>query len=332
MSQAELARRMGRPLKTINEIVNGKASITADTALQLELALGVSAGVWTGLERLYRDHLARQRAAVAFSNEVEWASSFPVSAMRKQGLISARTGAALVQDLLAFFGVSSRAAWEQQWARTSVSLRRPAGSAPDTAALTVWLRWGEVLASDVATKPFDEGALRRVAADSRGLTRRQPPSVAVDEFRSRLAACGVALVMVPEMPGMTASGAARWLTPRRAVVQLSLRYKQDDQLWFSLYHELGHLDQDRGTDFVDPEVDVYASDPAEARANGFARDLLVEDRWIALLRSAGPTESAVREVAREADVAPGILVGRLQHDGVLDRHQLNSLKKSIRWG
>lgn len=35
MSQAELAKRTGRPLKTINEIVKGKAAITAETAIQL---------------------------------------------------------------------------------------------------------------------------------------------------------------------------------------------------------------------------------------------------------------------------------------------------------
>jgi len=61
MAQAELAERMGRPLKTINEIVAGKAMITADTVLQLEKVLGVPASFWTNRERLYRDTLARRR-------------------------------------------------------------------------------------------------------------------------------------------------------------------------------------------------------------------------------------------------------------------------------
>jgi addiction module HigA family antidote len=43
MSQAELAARTGRPLKTINEIIKGKAAITTDTALQLERVLGIPA-------------------------------------------------------------------------------------------------------------------------------------------------------------------------------------------------------------------------------------------------------------------------------------------------
>ncbi|MEZ4729600.1 MAG: helix-turn-helix domain-containing protein [Caldilineaceae bacterium] len=34
MSQAELAERMGRPKKTVNEIIHGKAAITPETALR----------------------------------------------------------------------------------------------------------------------------------------------------------------------------------------------------------------------------------------------------------------------------------------------------------
>ncbi len=60
MSQSELAQRMGRPRKTINEIIKGKAEITSDTALQIELVLGTPASFWIERERLYREYLARK--------------------------------------------------------------------------------------------------------------------------------------------------------------------------------------------------------------------------------------------------------------------------------
>lgn len=62
LTQAELARRMGRPVQPINEIVRGKKAITAETALQLEQALDVPAHIWTGLEAEYRLVLARNQA------------------------------------------------------------------------------------------------------------------------------------------------------------------------------------------------------------------------------------------------------------------------------
>jgi HTH-type transcriptional regulator/antitoxin HigA len=62
-TQRELSARMGRPAQVINEIIHGKKAITADTALQLEAALGVSAEFWMGLESNYRLTLARAAAA-----------------------------------------------------------------------------------------------------------------------------------------------------------------------------------------------------------------------------------------------------------------------------
>ncbi|HZO75848.1 MAG TPA: HigA family addiction module antitoxin [Ktedonobacteraceae bacterium] len=61
MSQAELARRMGRPVKTINEIVQGEAAITAETALQLEQVLHIPASFWLKREQQYRESLAEKQ-------------------------------------------------------------------------------------------------------------------------------------------------------------------------------------------------------------------------------------------------------------------------------
>ncbi|MDP2919423.1 MAG: HigA family addiction module antitoxin [Dehalococcoidia bacterium] len=55
ISQKELARRMGRPLNAINEIINGKKSITAETALQLEAVMPqIPARFWLNLEIDYQ--------------------------------------------------------------------------------------------------------------------------------------------------------------------------------------------------------------------------------------------------------------------------------------
>ena len=55
LSQKELARRMGRPVNAINEIVNGKKAITAATALQLESVMPeIPARFWLNLETDYQ--------------------------------------------------------------------------------------------------------------------------------------------------------------------------------------------------------------------------------------------------------------------------------------
>lgn len=53
-TQTELAERMGRPEKTVNEIVRGHKAITPEITLQLERLLDVPSSFWDNLERNYR--------------------------------------------------------------------------------------------------------------------------------------------------------------------------------------------------------------------------------------------------------------------------------------
>ena len=61
MTQAELAERTGYPLQTVNEIIQGKAPIAPDTALQLERVLGIPARFWNNRECYYREYLESQQ-------------------------------------------------------------------------------------------------------------------------------------------------------------------------------------------------------------------------------------------------------------------------------
>ena len=59
LSQNNLALRMGRPIKTINEILQGKTEITPETAHQLELVLNVPAYFWINREAQYKEYCAK---------------------------------------------------------------------------------------------------------------------------------------------------------------------------------------------------------------------------------------------------------------------------------
>jgi HTH-type transcriptional regulator / antitoxin HigA len=334
LSQSDLARRMGRPIKTINEIVNGKAAITPDTAIQLELALGVAAGFWNNAETAYRAHLARQRAEQQLAHHQQWAEQFPVKDLIRCGLVDkTSTQAATVAALLRYFGVSSPEAWQNQWAAAAVSFRASRAYESSPHAVAAWLRWGELLAARIDTRQYNARQLRSVMQDIRPLTRREI-AVTRERIERLLASAGVALVMTPELSNVHLSGAARWLRNDKALIQLSLRYKSDDQLWFSLYHEAGHLLTGRREDFIDDENDTReARSDEEQAADDFARNTLIPlaeyERFVARGDFDRPT---IRDIAKHLEIAPGILVGRLQRDQYLAPSALNDLKKSLRFG
>ena len=329
MTQADLASRMGRPLKTINEIIKGKAAITADTALQLERVLGVPASFWINLERNYRDALARKKDQERLKKQLKWLRQFPVRAMARLRWIRAKDGVEQLQELLRFFGVASPDQWRDVWRRAGVAYRRSRVFESDPGAVTAWLRQGEVEAQGIRCAPYEPKRFRKVLGEIRGLTL-QPPDVFHPELVRLCAESGVAVVFVPELPKLRISGAARWISPRKALIQLSLRYKTNDHLWFSFFHEAGHiLLHGKRSVFID---DGKGSDGKEAKANAFAADSLVPPTTYDRLRATSRlTEAAVLRASREVGVAPGIIVGRLQHDGILGYDQLNHLKERFAW-
>lgn len=335
MSQSELARRMDRPVKTVNEIVNGKAAITPETALQLQLVIGISARLWNGLETQYREHLAMQRAEQEMEAFVDWAKGFPIPELVRNELIhqnAIKTKGGKVTALLSFFGVSSPSAWERQWLSPAASFRESATFVAMPKAVATWLRWGEIQALGVETSPYKAETFRTALDEARGLTRRDPLLI-FDRLKDSFAASGVVLVLTPELRGTHVSGATRWLSSDRALIQLSLRHKSDDQFWFTVFHESSHVLKGKKRAFVDSsEPDDQEISEIELDADNFARDILlplnVYSDWVA---NGDFSEESVRAFAAAQGVAPGIVVGRLQRDHYLPQSHLNRLKKRINW-
>src|SRR6266436_4063206 len=162
MSQVELAERMGRPKKTISELINGKCEMTPETALQLERVLGTPASFWNNLERNYRDCLARSEERERLEKHSDWPNLFPMAEMVKRRWIdSAAKGADRVRTLLSFFGVSSIDQWSTRYKNEVAAFRLSEKFRPNMYALTAWLREGERRAQRVECKPFDEEEFRK---------------------------------------------------------------------------------------------------------------------------------------------------------------------------
>jgi len=62
LSQNQLARDLDVPVGRINEIIHGRRSITADTALRLSLYFGTSPELWLGLQNEYDLKCAKRKS------------------------------------------------------------------------------------------------------------------------------------------------------------------------------------------------------------------------------------------------------------------------------
>lgn len=329
MTQADLARRTELSTKHINQIIQGAASITPETAVALERVTQVPARFWNALEANYQARRARLAEGAETQADSAWVLRFPIRELVRRGIIGPSADQRPIREqLFAFFGVASRDAWERLWLSRDASFRRSPAFAADEYATTCWLRLGELAAAAIETKPFDRARFRQALGQIRDLMA-EDPSVYSPRMVELCADAGVALVFVPEVPGTRTSGAARWLTPNGALIQLSLRYQWEDHFWFSFFHEAGHLlHGGKRIGFVD-EPHQADTDPDEQEANRFARTTLIPQAYDAELRTLEGLD-AIQAFARRVGLPPAIVVGRLHHEKLLPYSHGNRLRRRLR--
>lgn len=337
----DFARRTGRPTKTISEIISGKVSITTETALQFERVLGEGAGFWLALEAKHQLALARTRASEISSGEESraWAKKFPLSEMLKLKFFEKKPKPAeLVDSVLRAFGVSSIPAWHEHWQkRIDLSLFKQQGhNKIDPFAVAVWLRRAEMSADKIDTAPYSEVAFREIIPKLKKLALKpwnEISKLLIDEC----AEVGVAIALVPMVPNTGLRGAAYWATKDKAVIVISDRLKSEPNVWFSFYHEACHiLEHSKKAVFIDQDEKGTGERDVEKEADEFSAETLVSksvlDNFVAQfgVKPKRVSIEAFRKFACEQDVAPGLLLVRLQHHKVIPHGTpLAKLKRKV---
>lgn len=233
---------------------------------------------------------------------------FPLAYLRKFGFITApaRDKSGTVRELLGIFGVASVDAFWATWEEGSVAYRRSATARADAPKLATRLALAERHHDGLRDVPaFDRARLEESIPELRRLTTEEPLS-AIERAREMLREAGVVLCLVPPVPGLGVYGATRWLhgTP---VIQLSLLRRSDDQWWFTLFHEIGHV-------LLHGETDLHLlgdDTEVEREADAFATETLIPAEYQDRLPRARNL-SAVEQLALELGIAPSIVLGQAQ--------------------
>ena len=251
-----------------------------------------------------------------------------------------------VDELLRFFGITSPENWNRVWEPSLTRFRRSPSFTPETPPTTVWLRIGQRAAAEIATRPYTATGLSDSMTDLRALTRLDP-ELGLRQLRDECAKVGVAVVFSSEIKGCRASGATWWSRPDKAVILLSDRGKREDRVWFSFFHEVGHLlkhakrdtyldqtgpdsegppweDQPPRSGFID---DGSRDSVLEREADDFASSILIPDSALSELRRA-TSASAVSQLADRLGIAPGIVAGRWQFEHK-DFSKFNTLRRPL---
>lgn len=339
-TQAELAQRLGFTEKHVSQLINGKVPLSVDAALRLERVLGSTADFWMNLESNYQRHKARLDAAATHASWVPWLDELPVKELMSSAAIPkvrlvAKNKPGVVEACLRFFGVASPDEWRSHYGGMQMSFRRSRAEQSDVGAISAWLRLGEREAEKLDGPKYDKARFEQALKTIRGLTC-EAPEVFEPQLRRLLHEAGVLLVLVPAIPRAHVSGVARWLSASRPMIQLSLYGKSNDKFWFTFFHEAAHIllhantREERRSVFLDDPNASHTDDPQEHEANEWAGNWLIPPEHKAQLANLR-SKAAVVAFAQQIGIHPGIVVGRLQHDNLIEPSWMNDLKVGFRF-
>lgn len=331
-SQADLAERMDYSPKHINFLIKGTAGITEDAALKLERVLGSTAGFWLNREAQYREALARKAELADLKPFVSWLAELPVADMVRFGWIQKHSQRVkMVAACLQFFGVASVPAWYERYSALGVAYRTSPVLAKKNGSVAAWIRMGEVQAEERSAGIFNRQGFLNLIPQLRAWTIQDDPVLFLPNLERALASVGIVLVVAQTPRGCPVSGITKWLSPDKALIMLSFRHKTNDHFWFSLFHELGHLVlHGKKLSFMEGLQDGLNSEQ-EVAADRWAVNLLIPATYNQRLKKMALEKQEIIKFAQDLKIAPGIVVGRLQHDKRLDWAVLNELKVYYKW-
>ncbi len=321
MSPKEFAIRTGKPIKTISNLINGKSNITPDMAVQFEKVLNIPASFWLKLQSDYDESLARSRHENEVKGAIEWAKKFPYAAMAKLGWVKkTRKPEEKANQLLTFFSISKVKSWEDIYFNNSLPLyfRISLKHQKDPYALSAWLMRGEQIAKSVESSDYSEMKLKKILLLLKNVMVKEP----FDFFKQIQEIClsaGVKVIFTPSLPKVPINGVVRWID-NKPIIQINDRYKRYDILWFSLFHELGHilLHKNKKNIFFENWNQQNEKTVQEKEADDFASQWLLKDNeYQFIVTELGKTNDMIgmiRILAKKFGTHPDIIIGRILYE------------------
>lgn len=321
MSQKEFAARMGMSEKHISRLINGEVQLTMDAARRLEMVLGLPTQFWCNLENIYREKIAKVNEENAMDADVEFVKKFPYKEMAKNDWVvdtSKRTERVIA--LRKFFEVVELSYLKQDLIPEVIACRKLSETDKSYYALVAWAQKAKLEGRTIETRPIDIKTLVKIMPEIRRMTTTSPKEFC-PKLQSILADCGIAIVFLPHVGGSFLHGAT-FYDGNKIVLGLTVRGKDADQFWFSLFHELGHIilghiGKVEGTSQED-----------EDEADAYSEDILIpRNDFMVFANSDNINEAAIIEFAKKEEIDTGIVLGRLQKYGYVNYGRYENLKR-----
>lgn len=331
VTQEEFAKRLGTTGKNLSDLLNGKRRLSDEIAMNLSTMFGTSVDVWLNMQKTYLEKVLEIERKKARDKEAECVQLIDYSFFVELGVVpKVRSAVNKADELLKYLRISSFDVLKR--VDFLVSYRTAAQTVNEKNIINsnVWVITALNIGKSIDTEIFNSKRLKEHLQEIREMTLQNPRDF-LPRLKEILASCGVALVVLPHLKNSGVHGAVKWINNEKVILAINNRRTYADTFWFSLFHELGHVLQEKKTMLIlcrDKDDMDDINKLLESEADEFAQNnLLFTASYLKFINHGEFSELAIKQFAREINIHPGIIVGRLQIEKRIGFDRLNRLRE-----
>lgn len=332
-TQEDLASVIGISLKHLNKIVKNKQAITIDIAKLLSKVFNHSPQFWIALDTDYRLKLKNKR-----NNEADIGIKamlfkyMPINEMIKRGWINKSKDAhTLFNSVKSFWGTNNIDDNYFQNMYSQYALRKSeAFESFNFYYVFSWLQMSKNIAKKIRVKQYNKSKLEELVNNINKYTTEED---GIELFLSELESTGVKFIFLKHLPQTYIDGAT-FFDDGNPVIVYTGRYNRNDNFWFTISHEIGHvlhhLDNE-GTGIIEDENAKMNNNKIEKEANEFAAKVLKQNLISSFFKNnmSYVTKKLILECSQKYNIHPGIVIGTLAHKKEISYAQLHKYVEKV---
>ncbi|WP_305151302.1 HigA family addiction module antitoxin [uncultured Dubosiella sp.] len=313
MTQCDFAKQLDTTPKNLSLLLRGRQSLSVDMAMKLSRMLGTSAKYWLNLQLAFDTCIAEYEFKIENQTEKEILNQIRYDYFIHSFHFPALAGhwTEQVKMVREFLKISSLTVLKRRDFTVHFRNADLLLNETDIIKANTMVQIATNLALQEAVPAFNQNAFDEAVNYALTLTKSHGDFYPL--LKDAFAKAGVIFIVLPNIPGSKINGSTKKMRDH-LILMVNDRRLSSDSFWFTLFHEIGHI---KNEDFgISVEKEVGAK---EQIANEFAQNALIPiesyKNWIMKKDFSIPS---ILRFSTEIDRDPGIVVGRLQNDGLLD--------------
>lgn len=334
ITQEEFATRLGTTPKTVSKLVSGQINLTSDLAQKLSVMLGTGIDVWLNIQTTYVQKKMEIEQKRLLDEQSDIVKFIDYNYFVENGFLTpARKSEDKIINLCSYLKVSNLSAFKEHDFLVNFRAGVSQIETKNLINAQIWIQTAMNIAKKSQVKPFNAALVRNYIPEIRLMTV-QSPNIFIPRLHEIFCECGVSFVLLPHLKNSGINGAVRWIGEEKVILAMNDRRNFSDTFWFSLFHEIKHvLQQKLKTTFISASIHemMQTDDKFERDADSFAQEALVpKDAYKQFINNRRYSDSDIVSFANSIGIHPGIVVGRLQHDGHIAHNRCLTLKEKYR--